>query len=96
MGLCILLKNEAWEDVIGETDVNKIWEKFYATFNYLLNIARPFIRKKILCSVNNKWINNEVTRARSKLKFYKLHKETNTKANKNCCTLHIRDSIYIQ
>jgi hypothetical protein len=32
-GLCTLLKNEAWEDVIGETDVNKIWEKFYATFN---------------------------------------------------------------
>jgi hypothetical protein len=26
MGLCTLLKNKAWEDVIGETDVNKIWE----------------------------------------------------------------------
>jgi hypothetical protein len=36
-------KNEAWEDIIGETDVNKIWDKNYVTFNYLLNIAYPFI-----------------------------------------------------
>jgi hypothetical protein len=39
MRLCTLLTNEAWEDVIGETDVNKIWGKCYATFNYLFNIA---------------------------------------------------------
>jgi hypothetical protein len=95
MGLCTLLKNEAWKDVIGETDVNEIWEKFYATFNYLLNIARPFIRKKILCSVNNKWINDEVTRARSKLQFlYKLHKETNTKANKLLYTSYKRQYLH--
>jgi hypothetical protein len=33
MELCTLLKNEVWEDIIGETVVNKIRDKLYATFN---------------------------------------------------------------
>jgi deoxyribose-phosphate aldolase len=33
MELCTLLKNVVWDDIIGETDVNKIPNKLCATFN---------------------------------------------------------------
>jgi hypothetical protein len=76
-GLCLLLKSEDWTDVFRETDVNKKWQHSYNIFHYCFNIAYPFVRKKILSTSNNKWINDEIRPTKSKLQFlYKLYKET--------------------
>jgi hypothetical protein len=76
-GLCLLLKSEDWTDVFRETDVNKKWQHSYNIFHYYFNTACPFVRKKILSTSNNKWINDEIRPTKSKLQFlYELYKET--------------------
>jgi hypothetical protein len=89
---CSLLKSEDWTDVFRETDVNKKWEHFYTIFHYYFNTACPFIRKKILNISNNKWINDEIRSAKSKLQFlYELYRETKTIDNKQLYTSYKRN-----
>ncbi|XP_039299029.1 uncharacterized protein LOC120354929 [Nilaparvata lugens] len=79
-----LLKKESWDDVYRSCNVDEMYESFLKILTSHKNQAFPLKRKKVSQLKQNKWMNNDVKRAREEYRdaalFYRQYK-TNTLKN---------------